>query len=60
MAPAMEGEQSACRSVLPLAGAVLAEPGPATLRLERGCIAMHFTAGVRAVAARDNEGTAKG
>ena len=48
----MEREQSAYRSVLPLAGALPADPQPSPLRLLRGCIAMPFTAGVRAVASR--------
>ena len=37
---AMEREQTAYRSLLPLAGAVLADPEPTPLRLVRGCIAV--------------------
>ena len=47
---AMESEQVAHCSLLPLAGAVLANPEPMLSRLVRGCIALAFTAGVRAVA----------
>ena len=49
-APAMEREGIAHCSLLPLAGAVLAIPEPMLSRLVRGCIALAFTAGVRAVA----------
>ena len=52
MTLAIEREQTAYRSLLPLAGAVLADPEPTPLRLVRGCIAMPFTADVRAVASR--------
>ena len=47
---AMEREQTAYRSVLPLTGALAADREPIPLHLVRGCIAMPFTAGVRAVA----------
>ena len=47
---AMEGEQSAYSSLVPLAGAVQAKPGPMPSRMERGGIALAFTAGVRAIA----------
>ena len=47
---AMEGEQSAYSSPLPVARAVLAEPGPMPARLGRGGIALAFTAGVHAIA----------
>ena len=47
---AMEREQIAHSSLLPLAGAVPANPEPMLSRLVRGCIALAFTAGVRAVA----------
>ena len=53
MTLAMEREQTAYRSHLHLAGAVLADPEPSSLRLVRGCIAVPFTADVRAVASRD-------
>ena len=43
-------EQIAYSSLLPLAGPVLADPEPMLPRLVRGCIALAFTAGVRAVA----------
>ena len=49
----MERRQTAYRSLLPLEGAVLADPEPIPLRLVRGCIAVPFTADVRAVASRD-------
>ena len=49
----MEHKQTAYRLLLPLAGAVLADPEPTPLRLVRGCIAVPFTADVRAVASRD-------
>ena len=48
----MEREQTAYRPLLPLEGALPADPQPSPLRLLRGCIAMPFTAGVRAVASR--------
>ena len=48
----MEREQTAYRSILPLAGALLVDPEPIPLRLVRGCIAMPFTARVRALALR--------
>ena len=47
---AMEREQTAYRSLLPLSGAVLADPERMPSRLVRGCIALAFTASVRAVA----------
>ena len=47
---AMEREQRAYSSLLPLAGAVLADPEPMPSRLKRGCIALTFTACVLAVA----------
>ena len=50
MALAMEREQSTCRSLLPRARAVLADPEPMLSRLVRGCIALAFTACVLAVA----------
>ena len=46
MALALEREQTAYRSLLMLAGAVLAGPEPILARLEHGCIAMAFTARV--------------
>ena len=46
----MEREQSTCRSLLPRARAVLADPEPMLSRLVRGCIALAFTACVLAVA----------
>ena len=49
-AQAMERERSAFSSLLLQAGAVLADPEPMPTRLGRGCIAVAFTAGVRAVA----------
>ena len=52
MTLAMEREQTAYRSLLPLAGAVLADPEPTKLCLVRGCIAVPFTADVRAVASK--------
>ena len=52
MTLAMEREQTAYRSLLPLAGAVLADPEPTQLCLVRGCISVPFTADVRAVASR--------
>ena len=50
MALAMEREQSTCRSLLPRARAVLADPEPMLSRLVRSCIALSFTACVPAVA----------
>ena len=50
MALAMEREQSTCRTLLPRARAVLADPEPKLARLVRGCIALAFTACVLAVA----------
>ena len=51
MTLAMESrERDGARSVLLLAGAVLARREPIPPRLGRGCIAIAFTAGVRAVA----------
>ena len=49
---AMEREHAMCRSVLTVAGAAVAGREPPPLRMVRGCIAMSFTAGVRAVASR--------
>ena len=46
----MECEQIVYSSLLTLVGAVLADPEPMLARLVRGCIALAFTAGVRAVA----------
>ena len=46
----MEREQIVYSLLLTLAGAVLADPEPMLARLVRGCIALAFTAGVRAVA----------
>jgi hypothetical protein len=51
MALAMEREQSTCRSLLPRARAVLADPEPMLSRLVRGCIALAFTACVPALLA---------
>ena len=50
MALAIEREQSRCRSLLMVAGAVLVDPEPMLSRLVRGCIALAFTACVLAVA----------
>ena len=50
MALAMEREMAAYRSLLMVAGAVLADPEPMLARLVRGCIALAFTACVPAVA----------
>ena len=50
MTLAMEREQATCRSVLMLAGAVLADPEPMLSRLVLDCIAPAFTASVAAVA----------
>ena len=50
MTPAMQREPTAYRSLLTRAGAVLADPEQMLARLVRGCIALAFTAGVRAVA----------
>ena len=47
---AMERVQIVHSSPLPVARAVLAEPGPMPARLGRGGIALAFTAGVRAIA----------
>ena len=49
MALAMEREQTTYSSLLMVAGTVLADPEPMLARLLRGCIALAFTAGVRAV-----------
>ena len=46
MAPAMEREQTAYRSLPMVAGVALADPQPMLARLIRGCIAMAFTASV--------------
>ena len=45
---AMEREQTACRSLLMVAGAVLADRKLMIARLVRGCIALAFTACVHA------------
>ena len=50
MTLALQREPTAYRSLLMVAGAVLAGPEPMPSRRVRGCIAMAFTAGVRAVA----------
>ena len=50
MALAMEREPTAYSSLMMVAGAVLADPEPMLARLVRGCIALAFTACVRAVA----------
>ena len=47
---AMKCEPIVYSSLLTLAGVVLAGPEPMLARLVRGCIALAFTAGVRAVA----------
>ena len=47
---AMKCEAIVYSSLLTLAGVVLADPEPMLARLVRGCIALAFTAGVRAVA----------
>ena len=47
---AMQCELIVYSSLLTLAGVVLADPEPMLARLVRGCIALAFTAGVRAVA----------
>ena len=49
MTLAMQREQNAYRSLLMLAGAVMANPEPIIARLVRGCIAMAFTARVPTV-----------
>ena len=50
MTLALQREQTAYRLLLMRVGAVLADPEPMLARLVRGCIALAFTAGVRAVA----------
>ena len=50
MALAMEHEPIVYRSLLTLPEAVVADPEPMLFRLARSCIALAFTAGVRAVA----------
>ena len=50
MALAMEREPNAYRSLLMVAGTVLADPERMLARLVRGCIALAFTACVPAVA----------
>ena len=50
MTLAMDRERTACRSLLMRCGAVLADAEPIPARVVRGCIAMAFTARVRAVA----------
>ena len=47
MTLALKREQFTYRSLLMLAGAVLADPEPMLSRLVRGCIAITFTACVR-------------
>ena len=49
MTLALRREPTAYRSLLMRLGAVLADPEPMLARLVRGCIALAFTAGVRAV-----------
>ena len=51
IALAMVREQPTCRSLLMVAGAVLADPELMLSRLVRGCTALAFTACVLAVAA---------
>ena len=50
MVLALQREPAAYRSLLMLAGTVLADPEPMLARLVRGCIALAFTASVLAVA----------
>ena len=50
MTLALQREPTTYRSLLMRLGAVLADPEPMLARLVRGCIALAFTAGVRAVA----------
>ena len=50
MTLALQREPTAYRSLLMVAGAVLADPEPMLARLVRGCIALAFTACVLAVA----------
>ena len=50
MTLALDRERTACRSSLMGFGAVLADVEPTAARVVRGCIAMAFTARVRAVA----------
>ena len=54
----MEGEHIACSSLLRLMGAVLADPELMPARLERGCIALAFTACVPACVPARNHGLA--
>ena len=54
MALALQREPTACRSLLMVAGAVLADPESMLARLVRGCIALALTASVPA----DNPSTA--
>ena len=49
MTLALQRGPTAYRSLLMRLGAVLADPEPMVARLVRGCIALAFTAGVRAV-----------
>ena len=49
MTLALQREPTTYRSLLMRLGAVLADPEPMLARLLRGCIALAFTAGVRAV-----------
>ena len=48
MTLAMEREQATSRSLLMLAGAILADPEPMLARMVRGCIVLAFTASVPA------------
>ena len=50
MTLAMEREQATSRSLLMLAGAILADPELMLARMVRGCIVLAFTASVAAVA----------
>ena len=50
MTLALQREPTAYRSLMMRLGAVLADPEPILARLVRGCIALAFTANVRAVA----------
>ena len=50
MTLALQREPTAYRSLLMRPGAVLTDPEPMLARLVRGCIALAFTANVRAVA----------
>ena len=59
MALALEREPTAYRSLLVVAGAVLANPEPMLARVVRGCIALAFTACVPAVACRHRHSIAR-